>query len=224
MTENITSDARREHIEELAAAYSLGALTDESDLLDFEQLIESGDPVLSKNLSLMLDASTALAIAAPLAQPPADIRASLLNAAKNTKTQNTSGSNSGKKVESSDAIRLKKRTRFFIGTSVIAGLLICYILALNVSSTAKLDRSNDLMKALLKQTDSLKNAIAQINEPNPRSGTDGTASENDIANATSGKQFFSIFSDADLHLVTLASTPLGAARQHIFFSPKKRVV
>src|SRR2546421_299441 len=66
-TEKISADTRREHIEELAAAYSLGALTDHNDLEEFQQLVESGDPALAASLEEMLEASSALAIAAPIA-------------------------------------------------------------------------------------------------------------------------------------------------------------
>jgi len=40
---------RREHIEELSASYVLGSLTEDAEgLKEFESLIESGDPLLSK--------------------------------------------------------------------------------------------------------------------------------------------------------------------------------
>src|SRR5438067_9578780 len=80
-TEKITTDTRREHIEELAAAYSLGALTDQNDLEEFQQLVESGDPVLAASLEEMLEASSALAIAAPIVAVPPAIRESILASA-----------------------------------------------------------------------------------------------------------------------------------------------
>ncbi|MDP4219408.1 MAG: anti-sigma factor, partial [Bacteroidota bacterium] len=124
---------------------------------------------------------------------------------------------------SPEAAMLKKRTRIFIGTSIFSGLLLCLLLALNVSKSAKLDRSNDLMRALLKQTDSLRQENA---------GT-STKMENDSLHSTAEtgpgvdqalSHFFAMFSENDSRLVTLASSPLGTARQHLFFSPKQRMI
>ena len=41
-TDRNYSDIERERIEDLAAAYSLGALTDQNDLEEFQRLVESG--------------------------------------------------------------------------------------------------------------------------------------------------------------------------------------
>jgi anti-sigma-K factor RskA len=223
MSQDQYTDAMREHIEELSAAYALGALSDdEAGLREFEQLVEAGDPVLSKSLEHMLGATTLLASAVPQIDPPPALRASILSAVANQKLHvNGKAAQPNVTAPSEDAIRLKKRTRFFIGTSLVAGLLLCYILALNVSNSAKLDRSNDLMRSLLRQTDSLRavNAEASPKPDNGQQVDEGTSKNNPL-----NKRFFSMFGDADLKLVTLASTPLGAARQHLFFSPKQKTI
>jgi len=215
------ADARREHIEELASAYALGALTEETDLREFESLVEAGDPTLSASLEQMLAVSGALAAAVPQVTPPAAIRASLFEAIKNenfqpdnqpARTQNTK--------PSTDAIRLKRRTRYFIGTSFVSGLIICILVALNVSSSAKLDRSNDLMRSLLKQTDSLR----AENIPNPKPENDSVVPTEESKNNPLNKRFFSLFADPDLKLVTLASMPEGATRQRLFYSPKQKMI
>src|SRR5450631_910837 len=82
----IYTDAERGHIEELSSAYVLGSLTeDEAGLKEFESLIESGDPLLSKTLEQMLGASVMFAMAVPSVQPPASLRASLLESVGRSK-------------------------------------------------------------------------------------------------------------------------------------------
>jgi anti-sigma-K factor RskA len=220
--ENISTDARREHIEELASVYALGALTEEADLQEFENLIESGDPMLSHSLEQMLAVSASLAAAVPQFTPPAAIRASLIDAINNkTYPTETKPPRIENAKPSADAVRLKTRSRYFIGTSFVAGLLICYLVALNVSSSAKLDRSNDLMKSLLKQTDSLR---AATTEANPKTENDPSQPGVQPNDNPVNKRFFSLFADPDLKLVTLASMPAGATRQHLFFSPKQKMI
>ena len=230
MSNNSTyTDAAREHIEDLSSAYVLGALNDdEAGLREFETLIESGDPLLAASLEQMFEASAALALAAPQIAPPPALRASLLEHIEKLKiSQNGTTSKAGydeirKPVPSEDSIRLKRRTRYFIGTSILSGLLICVLLAFNVSKSAKLDRSNDLMRALLKQTDSLR----QSNEPSPRNENDTLAlvTEPTPKNNENLNPFFAMFGESDSRLVTLASAPLGSSRQHLFFSPKQKKI
>jgi anti-sigma-K factor RskA len=216
--ETVTTETRRDYIEEIAAAYALGALTDETDLREFERLVESGDADLSRALDAAFEASAALAIAAPISIPPASLKATILQAAGN---QNIRPAQTNEQP-SLDALRLKKRTRFFIVSSLVSGILLCILLALNVSSNAKLDRSSDLMRALLKQTDSLRAANAAIS---PKTGGDiSPASATDETMSPLEKRFFSVFGDPDVKLITLASMPSGATRQHLFYSPKQKTV
>lgn len=224
------TDAAREHIEDLSSAYVLGALhTDEAGLQEFEALVESGDPVLAASLEQMFEVSVALALAAPQIAAPASVRASLLSEVGKLKTSSNGTATRAesndlrKPTPSQDALRLKRRTVFFIGTSILSGLLLCILLALNVSKSAKLERSNDLMKALLKQTDSLRR----------QTGSTAGKIENDSVSfvaepvSTNDKvisHFFAMFGEPDSRLVTLASSPLGTMRQHLFFSPKQKMV
>jgi anti-sigma-K factor RskA len=220
--DRIYTDAAREHLEDLSSAYVLGALNDdEAGLHEFETLIESGDPLLAASLEGMFEASVALALAAPQFEPPAALRASLLSEVKKLKT--SASQNLPKPATSEDAMRLKKRTRYFIGTSILSGLLICLLLALNVSKSAKLDRSNDLMSSLLRQTDSLRQQTSPAstkNENDSLSLTNDSFSKED--NTLS--HFFAMFGEPDSRLVTLASAPLGTSRQHLFFSPKQKMI
>jgi anti-sigma-K factor RskA len=221
--DHIYTDSEREHIEQLSAEYVLGTLTeDEEGLKEFESLVESGNPVLSKTLEQMLAASLSLAMAVPQVDPPAGIRSSLLDKIEKTK-QNIPSAEDHSKIPSQDAVRLKRRTRYFIGTSVLSGLLLCLLVAMNVTSSAKLDRSNVLMKGLMhqidslrainssetasKQTDSLPAATAPAEKENPELGG-----------------FLAMFGENDARIVTLASAPLGTTRQHLFFSPKQQRV
>jgi hypothetical protein len=211
------SDAEREHIEELASAYSLGALTEESDLREFEQLVESGDAVLSASLEEMLAAASVLAMAAPQITPPASIRTALLEKAM---TRNISAGGGAPRIDEMSMLQgsLKKRTRFFIGTGILSGILLCYLLALNISTRSDLDNKTAQMSALSKYTDSIRTAA----DPNPKAEANDTQvsdKEDPLM-----KKFFSTFSDPDLKLITLASTPAGAARQHLVYSPKQRMI
>ena len=221
----IYTDAEREHIEELSSAYVLGALTeDEAGLREFESLVESGDPLLSRSLEQMLGASVTLAMAASQIEPPASIRASLLSSVSKLQQSPVKTPASSKDpVPSEEAIRLKRRTRYFIGTSIFSGLLLCVLLALNVSSTAKLDRSNDLMKSLLHQTDSLRQRVepAIVERPVDSVAVAVPALTRDNSDLN---RFFAMFGEPDARLVTMASAQLGTSRQHLFFSPKQRMV
>ena len=169
--ENNYTDSAREHIEELSSAYVLGALTeDEEGLQEIETHIESGDPVFAASLERMLEASIVFASAAPQASTPASVRAALesvekLKTSTNGKASKAQYDDLRKPTPSQDTLRLKKRTRYFIATSILSGFLLCTLIAMNISKAAKLDRSNDLMKALLRQTDSLrKNGIRLLRQ------------------------------------------------------------
>ncbi|MEP7235193.1 MAG: anti-sigma factor [Ignavibacteriota bacterium] len=223
--------AQQEHLEELSAAYVLGSLSEDKEgLAEFESLIESGDPHLAQTLEQMLGASVTLALAVPAVEPPAALRTSLMESigkvkqtTDNSTTQQDSFTEKRSPVPSQDALRLKTRTRYFIGTSILSGLLLCTLVAMNVSKSAKLDRSNDLMKALLHQTDSLRaisgtdptthptDSLAAVVTPAPKDSPDLT-------------RFFAMFGESDSRLVTLASAPMGTTRQHLFFSPRQRMV
>ncbi len=225
----IYTDAAREHIEYLSSAYVLGALNDdEAGLHEFETLIESGNPLLAATLEQMFEASAALALAAPQIAPPPALRASLLEhieklkLSQNGAAANASYDNIRKPVPSEDAIRLKRRTRYFIGTSIFSGLLLCVLLAMNVSKSAKLERSNDLMRALLRQTDSLRLISGTIT----KNETDTVTLANDPAPKSNENlnHFFAMFGESDARLVTLASAPLGTTREHLFFSPKQKKI
>jgi anti-sigma-K factor RskA len=220
----IDTDLEREHIEELSSAYVLGSLTEDAEgLKEFESLIESGDPLLSQTLEQMLGASVALAMAVPAFEPPASIRASLLENISKTGQSSAPSAQDAKPILSQDAVRLRTRTRYFIGSSILSGLLLCILLGLNVSKSAKLDRSNDLMKSLLKQTDSLR-LMADLGASGHPNDSVQTTAISLTKNSPELSRFFAMFGEPDSRLVTLASAPLGASRQHLFFSPKQRTV
>src|SRR5439155_5869807 len=125
---------------------------------------------------------------------PPSIRESLLASASVQKIS-TGGKPPLVDERTLDTLRLKKRTRVFFGVGILAGLLICYLLALNVSSTAKLERSNDLMRQLLRQTDSLRTLGGFAADINPASARGGEEAEQKI---NQSRQFFTSFGDPDL--------------------------
>lgn len=229
LQENNYSDSEREHIADLASAYALGALWgDDEALQEIETHIESGDPVLAASLEQMLEASMVFAMAAPQVSTPASVRTALLESVEKLKTSTNGKATKAqyddlrKPNPSQDALRLKKRTRYFIATSILSGFLLCTLIAMNISKAAKLDRSNDLMKALLHQIDSLRDTR----------GITSPAAENDplvetaapLSTTSDVDHFFAMFAAPDAHLVTLVSSPSGAARQHLIFSPKQKTI
>ena len=226
----LSTTTSREHIEDLSSAYVLGALNDdEAGLQEFESLIESGDSALASTLEQMFEASVALALAVPQIAPPPALREALLEKVGQLKTSQNGAATvdrtsvrSASSDELQSAARLKKRTRYFIGTSIFSGLLLCVLLALNVSKSAKLERSNDLMRALLKQTDSLRENNAGISKT--ENDTVALIAEAAPKNNENFNHFLAMFSENDSRLVTLASVPLGSSREHLFFSPKQKKI
>jgi hypothetical protein len=118
-------------IESLARAYVLGDLSEGSDeYTQFESLLEAQDPVLMQSLEALFKRSVALGAAVRYGEEESDIPNPL-------------------------AGKVRSKNRQLIVISLVAGLLICLLLAMNVSKSAKLDRSNDLMKGLMSKVDSL---------------------------------------------------------------------
>lgn len=118
-------------IESLARAYVLGDLVEgDQEYLRFESLIEARDPVLMNSLEELFKRSVALGAAVRYGSED-EFAPNPLQA------------------------KLRSKNRMLIVVSLIGGLLICLLLAMNVSKSAKLERSNDLMKGLMSKVDSL---------------------------------------------------------------------
>lgn len=210
--ERTYSQAEREEIEALASAYALGVLTEsEPDFARFQSLLEAGDPVLVNALEECFESSVALADSAEQIDAPASIKSALLNRISNAEKQGTTErmvtyGNDKTPVPASIVRKIRSKNRTLISVSVVGGLLICTLLAMNVMKSAKLDRSADLMKSLLKQTDSLR------------------ASNHEYAVSDSlVRCVLGMLQEENARLVTM-TTPAQPKHQHLFFSPKQKMV
>lgn len=221
-SENTTEHDR---IESLAAAYVLGALPEtEPDFKEFEALLESGDPYVGHTLEGYFNAVSLLADLAPQFDAPASLKAGLIT--KATTYQQNGFSHRLAQSEADKAAlplerKLKTKNRTIIGISFVGGLLVCILLALNVSNSAKLDRSNDLMKALLHQTDSLRGLTAATTNTAPAS-TNGDIAEFGIDKALVGP-VISMFQEGSGRKINL-STHTAPSNDMLYYSPKRKVV
>jgi anti-sigma-K factor RskA len=211
-------ELRRQRIEELAAAYSLGALADDEHAMrEFEELVESGDPYMAEVLEGMLDTSAMLAFAAPEAEPPESARTELLARARQSKKENrTRGRERGLGfAESRDAVpfgileqKLKKRTRVLVGVSVLGGLVMCILGSLLIFRSAEKTAREVAVKDLQRQRDSLMVMMTDM------ARTDSAA-----------KAMFAMFSEKNSSVVTMASTGEKEPLTHrVYFSREQKKI
>ena len=214
----------RERIESLAAAYVLGALPEsEPDYQDFERLLEANDPYLNEVLEQYFASSVLLADLAPQHDAPAFVKEQILSSASAYKQNGFS-----ERLTQYDADKqalplerkLRTKNRTIIGVSLISGIIICLLLAMNVSNSAKLDRSNDLMKALLHKTDSLQALSTGTTTNIP--GTSTSVNTIGIDGALVGP-VISMFQEGSGRKITL-STLTAPGHDLLYFSPKQHVV
>ncbi len=213
-----TEQLRRDRIEELAAAYSLGALFDnEHGMQEFEQLVESSDPYMAEVLETMLDASTVLAFAAPQEEPRDAVRSELLSRVQLTK-QDTRSRGRERGTGYSDnrepvpfsilENKLKKRTRTLVGVSVVAGLMLCVLGSLLIFRSADMTARDVAVTDLKKQRDSLMVMMGDMAK------TDSAA-----------KAMFALFSEKNSSIVTMASTAEKQPQTHrIYFSREQKKI
>jgi anti-sigma-K factor RskA len=209
---------RRDRIEELAAAYALGALfDDEQGMREFEQLVESGDPYMAETLETMLDASTVLAFAAPQEEPRDAVRYELLSRIQHTK-QDTRSRGRERGAGYSDSRepvafsvleqKLKKRTRTLVGVSVVAGLIMCVLGSLLIFRSAERNAREVAVNDLKKQRDSLMVMMGDMAK------TDSAA-----------KAMFALFSEKNSSVVTMASTAEKQPQTHrVYFSREQKKI
>jgi len=209
---------RRERIEELAAAYALGALSeDEPAMQEFEQLVESGDPYMAETLETMLDASAVLAFAAPETEPSDAVRSELLSRIQLTK-QDTRSRGRERGTGYSDnrepvpfsilENKLKKRTRTLVGVSVVAGLIMCVLGSLLIFRSADMTARDVAVNDLKKQRDSLFVLMGDMAK------TDSAA-----------KAMFALFSEKNSSVVTMASTAEKQPQTHrVYFSREQKKI
>lgn len=217
-TYNGSEELRRERIEELAAAYSLGALfDDERAMTEFEQLVESGDPYMAHVLESMLDASAVLALAAPEEEPRESVRSELLSRIKHSKEDTRTrgrergAAYSGSREPVAFSIlenKLKKRTRTLVGVSVLAGLVICVLGSLLIFRSADMTARDVAVGDLKKQRDSLLVLMGDM------ASTDSAA-----------KAMFALFSEKNSSVVTMASTTEEQPQTHrVYFSREQKKI
>lgn len=215
---NNEEQLRRERIEELAAAYALGALSDDEPAMqEFEQLVESGDPYMAETLETMLDASAVLAFAAPQEEPRDAVRSELLSRIQLTKqdTRSRGRSRGLGYADSNDAVpfsileqKLKKRTRTLVTVSIVAGLIMCVLGSLLIFRSAEKDAREVAVNDLKKQRDSLFVLMGDMAK------TDSAA-----------KAMFALFSEKNSSVVTMASTAEKQPQTHrVYFSREQKKI
>jgi anti-sigma-K factor RskA len=210
--ERTYSQAEREEIEALASAYVLGALTEsEPDFARFQALLEAGDPVLVAALEELFEASVIFADAAPTADAPDHIKAGLLQSVAKAERDGTAdrmvtyGSDKAP-IPASVSRTIRAKNRLLVGITVGGGLVICALLAMIVSRTAKIERGSDLMKTMLRQTDSLEHTIREY-----------------AVNDSLTRCVLSMLQEENARLVTM-TTPQEPKHHHLFYSPKQKMV
>lgn len=210
--ERTYTQAEREEIEALASAYVLGALTEnEPDFARFQRLLEAGDSLLAITLEELFESSVVIAESMADTDAPTDIKTALLAKIASCELDGSAErmvayGRDKAPVPASMAQKIRSKNRALIGVSVVGGLLICTLLAMNVMKTAKLERSSDLMKHLLRATDSLT-----------------LVSQTYAANDSAVECVLSMLKEENARLVTLKA-PQEPMHHHLFYSPEQKMV
>ena len=208
--------AERERIEELVSAYVLGALAeDDAAFREFESLLEADDPFFAETLETMLEASSILAMAAPQVDAPASVRVELMESIAHIKNDKHTGERSSGYIGDSGAIatsviknRLKKRTRIFLGVSLVAAMAIAILGGLLIEKNAFISVRNVAVNTLLRQRDSLAAVVGKL-------------AQNDSVS----RMMLVMFTEKNSEIVTLAKMQEPQPENHhIFFSRDRHMV
>jgi hypothetical protein len=219
----LPEDAYRIRLEEVAALYALGALDDEADRAWLDELISRRDPAAMQLVSEMLEATSLLAEATPQIDPAARVEENLFAAIHASErppigSHRNSVGTSGRfnstfdedhaPVARSDSDRTASRmNRYFIGLGAVVMLLLVVSIGLLMTRVSPDARLKASLTTLLHQRDSLQDVLTER-------GHDDT-----VIHA-----LFDMLQERSSRFITLAKATPDAVHQHIFFSPKKRMV
>ncbi len=219
--------SEREEIESLAAAYALGVLDEQDpDFSKFEQLLEAGDPILAEALEAHIGTATLLSHLPPQVEPPAALKDQLLTKVASRKADPLSERldkyQKDKSAITEDLQRtIRKKNRMLIGVSLISGLLLCTLIALNVQKAAKLDWAADTIDKMVKQRDSLSAlALPPTTDGSPKVASTGNGLG--IADALVAP-VVTMFQEGSARKINL-STLTAPSNHRLFYSAKQNVV
>lgn len=217
--ENNRQDEYRAHLEEMAAAYALGALDDPAERTYFEDLIASRDPVALALLGEMFDVSSILAQTAPQIDAPASVEASLLKKLHHTPKspdkeilppQEHKATAIGDKPavpgEKPAYVRMKVKPLIYGG----AALFMMAIIALSVRLLNQKGPDQETVAHLVTMTherDSLASVLTERHHADS------------ITQAV-----FKMLQERNSRMVTLVRSRKKDLRQHLFFSPDQKMV
>ena len=225
----LPEDAYRIRLEEVAALYALGALDDEADRSWLDELLTRRDPVALRIVSEMLESTSLLAQATPQIEPAAHVEEDLFAALRASElppidSEQLSEPASGRAravgrfnpkldedqlpIGRSDTDRTASRmNRYFIGIGAVVTLLLVVSIGLLMTRVSPDTRLRASITTLLHQRDSLQDVLTER-------GHDDT-----VIHA-----LFDMLQERGSRFITLAKASPDAIHQHIFFSPKKRMV
>ena len=214
------TNAEREEIESLAAAYALGAISEhEPEHAKFNELLSANDPLLNELLETFLEDAVLLAATAPQVDAPAFAKENLLTAVEELGA-NYSSERLIKYHPEKPPIpvttyqTLRKKNRTIVTILVVTGLLMCMLIAMNVIKSAKVDRSADLLRDAIKQNDSLRALVGTtVSSPQNTGGSSGQL-----------ERVLDLIGDPATRTVTLTPFTGGSIKQRLFFNSKEHLV
>jgi anti-sigma-K factor RskA len=218
-TENNRQDEYRAHLEEMAAAYALGALDDPAERTYFEDLIASRDPVALALLGEMFDVSSILAQTAPQVDAPASVEESLLKKLHHVPKSpdkevpppsehkaTAIGDKPAVPGEKPAYVRMKVKPLIYGG----AALFMMAIIALSVRLLNQKGPDEETVAHLVTMTHERDSLVAMLND---RHHADSIT-----------QAVFKMLQERNSRMVTLIKTRKKELRQHLFFSPEQKMV
>lgn len=216
-----SESARRIRLEEAAALYALGALDDERECVWLTDLIANRDPETLELLDEMLGAATLLAGAFPEVEPHDRVEAKILERIRKVEARELSGRGEAELrnspleyapdrsvLQSTDESRSAGRMRrYFVGVTAVLALLLFGSMALVLSKTSPDEKLRAALMITISERDSLFTLLEE------RGHFDSVV-----------HVVFGMLQDRSSRFVVLAKTSPQQERQHIFWSPAKRMV
>lgn len=218
-TENNRQDEYRAHLEEMAAAYALGALDDPAERAYFEDLIAARDPVALELLGEMFDVSTILAQTSTQVDAPAFVEEALLKKLHHTPKspeqevpppqQHKATAIADKPAippERNTYVRVKMKPWIYGG----AALFMMAIIALSVRLLGQRGPDEETVAHLAHVTRQRDSLAALVHD---RGHADSVT-----------QAVFKMLKERNSRMVTLVKSDKKDIHQHLFYSPDQKLV
>lgn len=212
-------DEYRAHLEEMAAAYALGALDDPAERTYFEDLIAARDPLALELLGEMFDVSSVLAQTAPQVSAPPSVEEALLKKLHHTPKspdkpvlaprEHKATAIADKPAvpgEKPAYVRMKVKPLIYGG----AALFMMAIIALSVRLLNQRGPDEETVAHLAQMTKQRDSLVAALH---------GREHSDSVTQAV-----FRMLQERNSRMVTLVRTKKKDIRQHLFFSPDQRMI